>query len=716
MNQKFVISGIAAAVLGAAASAYASGNEFKLPENSQAVVQKSTLSFFNLGSAEKAYDGSTDLSAVGKSDNIRTVVLSTQKGPSDKVSTSEGGVLNVHAKDVKLVHHDAKARSILLSASADDKSPIRSQTLAFENSEISGWNIKVEQLIQNKNKFPDSPVAADGHKQEISFVGSTLDGDIIHSTNSAHLSSETFAHAGPNNLTLTLENSSWSGAVRGERTEYSSTDSKPFVVKTDPLEHGTSVTLANSTWNVNGESGITSLKLEKDSIVHLRPEPAVRTNLTADEQGVKKAFLRIKTLEAADTGSKFSLDEGASLSIGTSSAKSHAFEFNSLKDVQVSLGEVDQEASTSVIASGKLNDGTKSVTAIVDQMMSSVTVGEKALEKAEYEIGEGVFSNGLTGTAVRDGSGAVTVDPGVETVNGNAATIAETTGVSLMQWRTEMNDMNKRMGELRGLEGTAGAWARTYFGRSEYGSQKTETEFQAIQVGADRLIDTGSTKVWTGAAFSYTNGDSDFSRGSGETNTYAITAYASTLFENGSFVDASIKYGRLQNKFDIAFWEAQRLEGDFKTNAWSATLETGHRFTAKNGFFVEPQLEIMYSRVEGDTYGAGHGTKINQKDVDMLIGRAGAMAGLKLPNDKGNVYVRASLLHDFDGETQTVFMRNGVRENDFRQDFGGTWYEYGVGANIFATESLRFYADFERTASGIVKTPYRWNVGARYVW
>ena len=128
MNQKFVISGIAAAVLGAAASAYASGTEFKLPETSQAVVQKSTLSFFNLGSAEKAYDGSTDLNAVGTSDNIRTVVLSTQKRPSDKVSTSEGGVLNVHAKDVKLVHHDAKARSILLSASADDKSPIRSQS------------------------------------------------------------------------------------------------------------------------------------------------------------------------------------------------------------------------------------------------------------------------------------------------------------------------------------------------------------------------------------------------------------------------------------------------------------------------------------------------------------------------------------------------------------------------------------------------------------
>lgn len=50
------------------------------------------------------------------------------------------------------------------------------------------------------------------------------------------------------------------------------------------------------------------------------------------------------------------------------------------------------------------------------------------------------------------------------------------------------------------------------------------------------------------------------------------------------------------------------------------------------------------------------------------------------------------------------------------QDFGGTWYAYGFGANVFMTESLRLYGEFERTASGIVKTPYRWNVGARYVW
>ena len=52
--------------------------------------------------------------------------------------------------------------------------------------------------------------------------------------------------------------------------------------------------------------------------------------------------------------------------------------------------------------------------------------------------------------------------------------------------------------------------------------------------------------------------------------------------------------------------------------------------------------------------------------------------------------------------------------NTFDGDFGGDWYELGVGANLFATEALRFYADFEYTGGGVIKTPYRWNLGLRY--
>ena len=747
MNQKFRLTALALSLslIAVAPSVFAEGN-----------FEKQTLSFLGDGeSAEKPYDGTTDVANALKSGDLQQIYITT--ATSDKYSDKQkNGKAHLLFNKVDLDNREGKNKKIVLSSGSSDFASVRNETLTIANSTIKNWDIQVEALMMfqptekpstgvSDESYKQYQLASTGHTQAITLEGTTLEGDIIHSRNES-LAAQ-FHHVDKNNLSLTLEGSVWTGALRSEVSkevlhEGMLPNNKPgqwYTVEVsddDPMSHNASVTLKNSTWTVTGESGLTSLTLDGASTVEVRPEKESGSDGNAaakaafDEiDGLRAAayaraeaapeatpFLHIAKLESMDAKSKFLLNEGSTLAIDESDSDKHTFEFKSLADVSVKVGEMKEGASTTVVADGKLNDGTQSVTTLVNKMLSSVTVNEKALDKADYAVGEGVWTNGLTGTANRTESGELVVTPGAETVNANAAIVTETTGISLMQWRTEMNDMNKRMGDLRGQKGTAGAWARTYFGRSEYGAQQTETEFQAIQVGADHLISAGDAQVWAGAAFSYTKGDSDFSRGTGETNTYALTAYASTLFDCGSFLDASLKYGRLENEFNISFWENQRLKGDFKTNAWSATLEAGHRFEAAQGFFVEPQLEMMYSRIEGDSYGAGLGTKIDQKDVDMLVGRAGLMAGLKLPAEKGNLYVHASLLHDFDGEAQTVFYRNGKRENDFRQDFGGTWYAYGFGANVFMTESLRLYGEFERTASGIVKTPYRWNVGARYVW
>lgn len=710
MNQKFRLTALALS-LGMVVAAPASFAD--------APAHTYTVEFFGKGTSDAPCDGTAEVKAAYDEGYLMNVYITTATTRNAYASESNG-VTNLLFKGLDLQNPAGKKRTIILAAGTYDLAPVRKEQVTFEGSTLSGWNIEVETLLMQKKD--QAQLAESGHLQSISFLNSTFEGDVVHTKNTALINNTDYSHLDKNDLKLSLENSTWKGAVRSA----SAND-----------VHDTSVSLKNSSsWMVRGKSEVTTLKLEGGSTVEVMPpiESASDGNAAAkaafDEiDGLRAAayaraeaapeatpFLHIEKLESMDAKSKFLLNEGSTLAIDESDSDKHTFEFKSLADVSVKVGKMKEGASTTVVADGKLNDGTQSVTTLVNKMLSSVTVNEKALDKAEYAVGEGVWTNGLTGTANRTESGELVVTPGAETVNANAAIVTETTGISLMQWRTEMNDMNKRMGDLRGQKGTAGAWARTYFGRSEYGAQQTETEFQAIQVGADHLISAGDAQVWAGAAFSYTKGDSDFSRGTGETNTYALTAYASTLFDCGSFLDASLKYGRLENEFNISFWENQRLKGDFKTNAWSATLEAGHRFEAAQGFFVEPQLEMMYSRIEGDSYGAGLGTKIDQKDVDMLVGRAGLMAGLKLPAEKGNLYVHASLLHDFDGEAQTVFYRNGKRENDFRQDFGGTWYAYGFGANVFMTESLRLYGEFERTASGIVKTPYRWNVGARYVW
>ena len=50
--------------------------------------------------------------------------------------------------------------------------------------------------------------------------------------------------------------------------------------------------------------------------------------------------------------------------------------------------------------------------------------------------------------------------------------------LSLMTWRQENNDMNKRLGEVRASEGSQGIWARMARGQSKYGQQGIENQYQ----------------------------------------------------------------------------------------------------------------------------------------------------------------------------------------------------------------------------------------------
>ena len=60
------------------------------------------------------------------------------------------------------------------------------------------------------------------------------------------------------------------------------------------------------------------------------------------------------------------------------------------------------------------------------------------------------------------------------------------------------------------------------------------------------------------------------------------------------------------------------------------------------------------------------------------------------------------------------YMANAKDANRFDQDFGGGWYEFGLGMNVNFTKNLYGYADFEYVTGGEIKTPYRWNAGVRY--
>ena len=82
------------------------------------------------------------------------------------------------------------------------------------------------------------------------------------------------------------------------------------------------------------------------------------------------------------------------------------------------------------------------------------------------------------------------------------------------------------------------------------------------------------------------------------------------------------------------------------------------------------------------------------------------------PDDRGNVYVRASVLHDWKGDADYTYAWKG-ESRSLTEELGGTWYEYGLGANFNASKNLHFYADVEAADGGEVDTDYRVNLGAR---
>ena len=356
-------------------------------------------------------------------------------------------------------------------------------------------------------------------------------------------------------------------------------------------------------------------------------------------------------------------------------------------------------------------NGTKEVT-------DAIASGKASLQK----LADVVKSNGksaadtvtsdandiIGGYSAKVGDDGKVVAKTVKTLeNPTNRAISDMANISLMTWRQENNDMNKRLGELRDSKGEHGAWVRMARGESKYGSQNVKNQYNYYQVGYDEKLSTNTN--WTvGVALTRTEGTSTFARGTGENKHTGFAVYGSYLNDNGSFVDLIAKYARMDN--DYSTIGAGVGDASYETNGYSLSAEYGKRFTKDNGFWIEPQVELTYGTVGSVDYLTSKGARVHQDSVDSLVGRLGISLGKDIK--QGNVYVRASYLYDFDGETKATM--SGAGTASFEQDLGGGWWEVGVGTNLNLSDATHLYFDVEKTYGGNVATPWQWNAGVRW--
>lgn len=370
-----------------------------------------------------------------------------------------------------------------------------------------------------------------------------------------------------------------------------------------------------------------------------------------------------------------------------------------------------QPSHVAVVADGSNNTGnaTKDLQAI-SNVVKVTTQTEGNSTKNTSKTASGVKVTQEASRIFDEASGVVetkengTVAVGQLTVKKNpfAYGVSDTDALSLMTWRAEMNDMNKRMGELRDSKGEHGIWARMVRGRTEYGS--VSNQYNQYQLGYDRTLGTENT--WTlGGAVTYTEGDSAYGAGSAENKHTGFALYGSKLNGDGSFLDLIAKYARLDDDYKTIWGN-----GSGDANGFSVSAEYGKRFTQDTGFWVEPQAELTYGRVSSMSYHLGD-ISVDQDGINSLVGRLGFSLGKNIK--KGNVYARASYLYDFDGDT-SVHFTDGGRLRTLKQDLGGGWWEVGIGTNLNLSDTAHFYFDIEKTFGGDIAIPWQWNAGIRW--
>ena len=298
------------------------------------------------------------------------------------------------------------------------------------------------------------------------------------------------------------------------------------------------------------------------------------------------------------------------------------------------------------------------------------------------------------------------------TKNVNNDTLALLDGIdnSYAMWRNTNDTLRKRLGEIHTLpsnDDADGVWARYIGGKFDGGSY--EGQYNLYQLGYDKNYDAKSI---IGFALEKGGGNATYSFGSGEDDLFAGAVYGSWLADDGSYTDVVAKIGRFDTELNS--YGDFPDSADYRHNAYSLSVEYGKKITLnKAGLYLEPQAQFIAGRLDSVNYTTDRGTKVSVDGINSYIGRVGVMFGQQLENGS-DVYIKANLLHEFGGESSLAMLAANGDALTMEKDYGDTWYELGIGANIKIGRASYFYGDIERGFGGDIDKKWQINAGLRF--
>ena len=281
---------------------------------------------------------------------------------------------------------------------------------------------------------------------------------------------------------------------------------------------------------------------------------------------------------------------------------------------------------------------------------------------------------------------------------------------SYAMWRNTNDSLRSRLGELHGAaEHDNGIWARTQAGRfSGFGY---EGRYNLYQLGYDQKTDARNTY---GLAVDYGDGTGDYTKGSGKDKLTAFSLYGVWQGAKGTYTNVTARAGIFDT--DLNSYDKNPDKASYKEHAYSISVEYGQRFDYQQGLFFEPQAQFTLGRLSGINYTTDRGANGHIEGMNSAIGRIGFVMGQKIKNGS-DIYLKADFLHEFAGKRDLQLTSDAGSTNDIlskHNDYGDTWFELGLGANIKLSKDSSFYGEVERGFGGDINKKWSVNAGLRF--
>ena len=292
-----------------------------------------------------------------------------------------------------------------------------------------------------------------------------------------------------------------------------------------------------------------------------------------------------------------------------------------------------------------------------------------------------------------------------------------------VNYQADMDTLIRRMGELRDNNGDAGIWVKYRKGDENIsGSNIKSNKFQNVYVGFDKELkskEQGEKRFW-GLAFGHLWADQEYAQdSSGKSGMNSMMLYNTWLGSKGHYLDIVAKGGRMYNDFSYLtdnYWNRDE-SGNSSNWYYSLSAEYGRKLNfGKDGWYVEPQAQLTYGRINGSSFTTVQGTKAELNAINSLLGRTGFTLGKTsgYKDNESNVYFKLFWNKDFKGDI-TARLHDTYNDNfSLHNNLGSGWGTVGIGATSQWGKNADFYVDVEKYFGGKIGTNWMWNVGLRY--